>query len=258
MRFLPDRERIAEGEAVTPNIEQIVHIDAEGPVASRRLCMGGRGRIIAHASVQIIVEGQSCFPDIIGLQPGPGLPATGQGEGFAKRCPASEGRGYGKAAIIELKRFAEANQVKTAMTFSDPSMLKYFENDINDVLGDGVDLLFCNETEALLWSGAANIEAACEIIKTKARQFAITQGDKGALLFDGNNYISIAAHTVNAVDTNGAGDMFAGAFLYGITSGKDFATAGRLASLGSATVVSKFGPRLDAALHQKIADVILV
>ena len=86
----------------------------------------------------------------------------------------------------------------------------------------------------------------------------ITQGDKGALLFDGNNYISIAAHTVNAVDTNGAGDMFAGAFLYGITSGKDFATAGRLASLGSATVVSKFGPRLDAALHQKIADVILL
>ena len=162
-----------------------------------------------------------------------------------------------KAAIIELKRFAEANQVKTAMTFSDPSMLEYFRDDINDVLGDGVDLLFCNETEALLWSGAANIEAACEIMKTKARQFAITRGSEGALLFDGSNYISIAAHKVNAVDTNGAGDMFAGAFLYGITSGKDFATAGRLASLGSATVVSNFGPRLDAALHQQIADEVL-
>ena len=162
-----------------------------------------------------------------------------------------------RSAIIELKRFAEANQVKTAMTFSDPSMLEYFKDDINDVLGDGVDLLFCNETEALLWSGAANIEAACEIMKTKAAQFAITRGDKGALLFDGSDYISIAAHTVNAVDTNGAGDIFAGAFLYGITSGKDFATAGRLASLGSATVVSNFGPRLDAELHQQIADEIL-
>ena len=172
-------------------------------------------------------------------------------EGYLVTSPSA------KAAIIELKRFAEANQVNTAMTFSDPSMLEYFKDDINDVLGDGVDLLFCNETEALLWSGAANIEAACEIMKTKAAQFAITRGDKGALLFDGSDYISIAAHTVNAVDTNGAGDMFAGAFLYGITSGKDFATAGRLASLGSATVVSNFGPRLDAELHQQIADEIL-
>lgn len=172
-------------------------------------------------------------------------------EGYLVTSPTA------KAALIKLKQFAEANQVKTAMTFSDPSMLEYFTDDINDVLGDGVDLLFCNETEALLWTGAEELEDACKIIKTKAAQFAITRGDKGALLFDGRNYISIAPHRVTAIDTNGAGDMFAGAFLYGITSGKDFETAGKLASLGSATVVANFGPRLNAQMHQQIYAEIL-
>ncbi len=171
-------------------------------------------------------------------------------EGYLVTSPSA------KAAIIKLKQFAEDNQVKTAMTFSDPSMLEYFKDDINEVLGDGVDLLFCNEHEALLWTGAADIDGACEIMQAKISQFAITRGNKGALLFDGSNYISIDPHSVNAVDTNGAGDMFAGAFLYGITSGKNFETAGKLASLSSATVVSNFGPRLEAAVHRQIADTI--
>jgi len=162
-----------------------------------------------------------------------------------------------KAAITELKQFAEQNQIKTAMTFSDPSMLEYFLDSVNDVLESGVDLLFCNENEALLWSGTSNIEDACTALKTKAKQFAITRGAEGALLYDGQDYISVAGNSVVAVDTNGAGDMFAGAFMYAITHGKDFATAGKLASLAAATVVSNFGPRLEADMHSRIRDEIL-
>jgi sugar/nucleoside kinase (ribokinase family) len=158
-----------------------------------------------------------------------------------------------KAAIIELKQFAEQNGIQTAMTFSDPSMLEYFHNEVNEVLGSGVDLLFCNEKEALLWSKAESLEAACAALQTKARRFAITRGANGARLFDGENYIDIAPHAVKAVDTNGAGDMFAGAFLYALTSGRDFTTAGNLASLASATVVSSFGPRLEPAQHAEIS-----
>jgi len=56
--------------------------------------------------------------------------------------------------------------------------------------------------------------------------------------------IRIQPFPTRAVDTNGAGDMFAGAFLYGITHGKDFAQAGRMASLASSRVVARRGPRL--------------
>jgi len=143
------------------------------------------------------------------------------------------------------------------MTFSDPAMVEYFLDGINDVLGEGVDLLFCNEQELKLWAGTEDFDRACEKMKAKAKQFAITRGAEGALLYDGSNYINVDAHVVKAVDTNGAGDMFAGAFLYALTQGKDFETAGNLASLASATVVANFGPRLEADQHGKVAAQIL-
>ena len=158
-----------------------------------------------------------------------------------------------KSAITELKKFAEENNVKTAMTFSDPAMLKHFKKDVNDVLSEGVDLLFCNEMELLLWANTDSIEVGCNLMEEKARQFVITLGGNGALLFDGKDYISVESHKVKAIDTNGAGDMFAGAFLYGITDGLNFEAAGKLASLASAKVVSQFGPRLDPGQHIQIA-----
>jgi fructokinase len=172
-------------------------------------------------------------------------------EGYFVTSPSA------KLAAIELKQFAEKNQIKTAMTFSDPAMVEYFLDGINDVLGEGVDLLFCNEQELKLWAGTEDFAEACEKMKTKAKQFAITRGAEGALLFDGSKYINVDAHAVKAVDTNGAGDMFAGAFLYALTQGKDFETAGNLASLASATVVANFGPRLETDQHSKVAAQIL-
>ncbi|MCP5347074.1 MAG: adenosine kinase [Gammaproteobacteria bacterium] len=167
-------------------------------------------------------------------------------EGYLVTSPSA------KAALKELKRLAEAHGVKTAMTFSDPSMVEYFTEAVTEVLGDGVDLLFCNEKEAMLWTDASDFDSACELLKRNARQFVVTRGARGARLFDGSRYIEIDSHKVQAVDTNGAGDMFAGAFLYGITQGYDFETAGRLASLASATTVSSFGPRLPTGEHTRI------
>ncbi len=48
-----------------------------------------------------------------------------------------------------------------------------------------------------------------------------------------------------AIDSNGAGDMFAGAFLYGITNGHSYASSGKLASMASSKIVGQFGPRLE-------------
>jgi len=172
-------------------------------------------------------------------------------EGYLVTSPTA------KSAITELKKFAEENDVKTAMTFSDPAMLEYFRGDINDVLGSGVDLLFCNEQELLLWAGTDSIEAGCSLMEDKASQFVITRGAEGALLFDGEDYISIEGHKVKAIDTNGAGDMFAGAFLYGVTFGLNFKTAGKLASFASSKVVSQFGPRLYPEQHVEIANQLL-
>ncbi len=158
----------------------------------------------------------------------------------------------GRAAAIKMRELAEAAGVKTALTFSDPAMVEFFKDGLNDMLGDGVDLLFCNEQEAINWAEASDVMAAAEKIKTVAKAFVITLGANGALVFDGDHFIEVAPHKTTAVDSNGAGDMFAGAFLYAITSGRSFSEAGRFASMSAAKVVSQFGPRLQAEQYHEL------
>ncbi|WP_421764205.1 adenosine kinase [Ekhidna sp.] len=169
-------------------------------------------------------------------------------EGFLVSSPT------GLEAMKEAKRIARENGVKVSMTFSDPSMVKYFNDQMKDIVGDGVDLLFCNIEEAELFAGVEGMDAAKEAISKVAKEFVITKGKDGALVYDGAAYHEIQPFPTKAVDATGAGDMFAGAFLYGINNGLSHAEAGKLASAASSAVVSKYGPRLNKNHIQSILD----
>ena len=159
----------------------------------------------------------------------------------------------GKAANIEARNIAQANNIKTALTFSDPFVVEHFRDGFTETIGNGIDLLFCNEDEALSYTQKNSVDEAIEVIRTFAKTFAITLGAKGALVYDGSNLLSIDANPVKAVDTNGAGDLFAGAFMYGLTHGKSFEEAGILASKASSIIVSQFGPRLKLEQYQSLS-----
>ena len=162
-------------------------------------------------------------------------------EGYLVTSPS------GRAAAIRAREIAEAAGVRTAISFSAPGIVEHFREGLADMVGDGVDLVFCNEAEARSWTGAEALELATERLRDTARQFVVTRGSQGSLCFDGETFSEIPVHRVTAVDSNGAGDMFAGAFLYAITRGEDFATAGRFASLAAGNIVARYGPRLPAA-----------
>jgi len=150
----------------------------------------------------------------------------------------------GKEAMMYAKKVAEGAGTKVALTFSDPSMVKYFKAGFDDVIGPSVDLLFANEDEALLFTGKDTLAEAREEMKKAAKHFVITQGKNGAMIYDGDTFIDIEPYKTVAIDSNGAGDMFAGAFMYGITNGHSYASSGKLASMASSKIVSQFGPRL--------------
>ena len=156
------------------------------------------------------------------------------------------------AAAIHIRKIAKQNNVKTALSFSDSGVVKDFRDSLREILSEPIDLLFCNLNEALSWTEAKNIEDAIDSLKKIAHTFAITLGADGALVYDGIKLHNIAPYKVQSVDTSGAGDMFAGAFLFGITQGKDFPTAGNLSSFAAATVVSNYGARLDVTKQQEI------
>ncbi|WP_295880056.1 adenosine kinase, partial [uncultured Thiohalocapsa sp.] len=135
--------------------------------------------------------------------------------------------------------------VKTAISLSDPNMVKFFKDGLKEMIGERVDMVFANEEEAMGMAEADNLEDAVAYMKTIAREFAITRGPKGALVWDGAQAIDIEPVPVKPVDTVGAGDMFAGAFLYGLTQGWSHQRAGNLASAASAKLVTSLGPRIS-------------
>ena len=159
-----------------------------------------------------------------------------------------------KQAAIKARELAQAAGNKVAFTLADLNMVKFFKSGLLEIIGSGVDFLFANEGEALLMAETEDFEVAVDYLKTLAKGFAITRGAAGSVIFDGEQLIEIDPVTVEAIDTVGAGDMYAGAFLYGITNGMDYAAAGRLASLASATIVTTLGARMKTEQVQALLD----
>jgi sugar/nucleoside kinase (ribokinase family) len=164
-------------------------------------------------------------------------------EGYRVTSPSS------LEAAVKTREVAEAAGVKTALSFSDPGMVEFFRDGMQQIIGDKLDLIFCNEAEVKGWSQTDDLDLAMERMKSVAENFAVTLGGEGAIVYDGQEMIRIPPHKVQAVDTNGAGDMFAGAFMDAINRGEDFSTAGRFASLAAGKVVANYGPRLSAEDH---------
>lgn len=158
----------------------------------------------------------------------------------------------GRAAAIALREQAQRAGVKTALSLSDPAMVQLFGDGLREMIGAGVDMLFCNRDEAIGFTATDSIDAAAQALRAYCRSFAITLGAEGALLWDGEQQYRVASPKVHAIDTNGAGDMFAGAFLYGVNRDMSFAEAGELACRAAAQVVSQYGPRLRAEQHSEL------
>lgn len=147
---------------------------------------------------------------------------------------------------INAMAYAKQKGVKTSLSLSDSYVVKVFSESLKSVIGEGIDLLFCNTDEARRFTGTHTVEEAANVLKQHAKTFVITRGPGGSLTYDGHQLIHTPGVSANAVDTNGAGDMFAGSFLYAISSGYDYAWAARFANAASALVVSQFGTRLEA------------
>lgn len=167
-------------------------------------------------------------------------------EGYLVSSPVA------RQGAIAAKKIAQEAGVKVAFSLSDANMVNFFRDGIDEIIGDGVDLLFANEDEALKMANTQELQGAIDYFKTIAKTFAITLGKKGSVIFDGEQLLEIPPYPVTAIDTVGAGDMYAGCILYGITHGLDWFSAGKLASLASAKLVTNFGPRLTTEELQSI------
>ncbi|MGK0230925.1 MAG: sugar/nucleoside kinase (ribokinase family), partial [Gammaproteobacteria bacterium] len=157
-----------------------------------------------------------------------------------------------RAAAIKAREVATANGVKTSLTLSDANMVNFFKDGLLEIIGGGMDLVFSNEDEAKLMFDTDNINDCVAGMKSIAKQFAITQGPLGALVFDGERLYDIQAQKVTAVDTNGAGDIYAGTFLHALTHDMPFEKCAEMAGFAATALIQQMGARLTLEQMQNI------
>jgi sugar/nucleoside kinase (ribokinase family) len=105
-----------------------------------------------------------------------------------------------------------------------------------------VDLLFLNQDEARMLSGAAHADqAARKLQQVGARDVVIKLGPEGCAVFTPDSVIRYPGFEVEAIDTTGAGDCFVGGFLAALCEGGSYAEAACFANAVGAMSVEKLG-----------------
>jgi sugar/nucleoside kinase (ribokinase family) len=149
----------------------------------------------------------------------------------------------GQTAIREAIRIAKNSGTKVAITCSDAFVVQVFGDALRDAL-QHTDLLFCNETEACALTQATGAEEAFGKLKGTVPSVVVTNGPHGAYVRHAGVEAHVSAFPSEPKDLTGAGDMFAGGFLYGITHGVPPDKAARAASFLSHKVITQVGARL--------------
>jgi sugar/nucleoside kinase (ribokinase family) len=91
-------------------------------------------------------------------------------------------------------------------------------------------------------TGESDPERALRQLRTTHRgMLCVTLGSRGAMLLDGNQLYRVPAPTVHAVDATGAGDVFRGAFIYGLLRGDSPVDILRFANAAAALSCTREG-----------------
>jgi len=158
----------------------------------------------------------------------------------------------GFEACLKAQKLARKHKKKVSITLSDPFMVSAFSDRFSYLLNNGVDLLFCNEQEATSLTNESQREKAASALGKIAPISYVTCGANGALLVCNSKLNKIEGFSVEAIDTNGAGDMFAGGVLYGLTHSFDENQSGYLGNYAAAQIVKQYGARLEKPLNDAI------
>ncbi|MGR3491264.1 MAG: adenosine kinase [Shimia sp.] len=159
-----------------------------------------------------------------------------------------------QAAFAKAIKAARTAGGKVSLTLSDPFCVERHRDAFRRMIVDGVDLLFCNSAELLSMYQTDDFAAAREIASGEVDILAVTDSENGCFVRQGAQEWHVPTDTVSIVDATGAGDAFAGAFLYGITHGADLPTCAAMGNAAAGSIIQHIGPRPEADLKALFAQ----
>lgn len=157
-------------------------------------------------------------------------------------------------AVFYAIELAKKHNTKIAFTFSDVFITENYRSKMEKAF-EMSDLVFCNENEAKSFTLQNDFEKAKDKIFNNINGAVITKGSEGSIIKYGEEILEIPPYPAKPVDSTGAGDMFAGAFLFGLIQENNLTFAGHLASLCGARIVSKLGARMDEDFNSIVNEI---
>lgn len=116
-----------------------------------------------------------------------------------------------------------------------------------------IDILIANEEEAKAFTGVSE-EVALERLAKICEVAVVKLGARGALIASDGKVFRVKPGTAKAIDTTGAGDLWASGFLYGMQSGYSMDRAGTLGSLVANEVVQVVGAQIPESGWERIRE----
>ncbi|WP_428534826.1 adenosine kinase [Rhodopila sp.] len=168
-------------------------------------------------------------------------------EGYLFDPPAAQ------AAFRKAAAAAHAAGRRVALSLSDAFCVNRHREAFLDLVANHVDILFGNEAEITALYQRNSFGEAAEAARTDAALVALTRGEGGSLILQGNETLRIAAEPTRLVDSTGAGDAYAAGFLAGLTAGETLPRCGRIASIAAAEIISHYGARPQTDLRKLVA-----
>ena len=156
-----------------------------------------------------------------------------------------------KEAVRKVVNFAHEHDSMVALSLSDMFCVERHRRDFLDLVTSDVDVLLANESEVLALFELPTLEKAFAALDELGVLAAITRGPLGADIATVSGVVRVPAKEVeHVIDQNGAGDMFASGFLYGLALGADPVEAAELGSLCAGEIITHLGARPEEDLEE--------
>jgi sugar/nucleoside kinase (ribokinase family) len=154
----------------------------------------------------------------------------------------------GKQAFLEASRLTRAAGGKAGIAISDPFCVNRHRADFLRMIGEELDYVIGNEAEIRSLYETDNLEDALTKTAAMCPLVVCTRSGDGVTIIRGGERVDVPVTKIVPVDATGAGDQFAAGFLYGVATGRDLDTCGRMGNICAAEVISHVGPRPEVAI----------
>ncbi len=138
-----------------------------------------------------------------------------------------------EAGLITMLDLASYNTVEANLEFLQKLIAKY------------VDVVFANEEEATAFTGKEDKDALNEISQM-AENVVLKLGRRGSIVKVGDQIARVGIMDSVAIDTTGAGDLYASGFIYGMINGLTPEKSAEAGAIASGNVIEVIGTKMDA------------